>query len=155
MKQKKLIFVLIVLNLFFTHGAFAVSKETRIALKDKVFGTWQTVDDHSGKVTSLVNVYLKDERLYAQVTTIIPGPGEDPDPICVKCSDERKNQKVKGMELVSGLRFENGFWTDGKILDPDEGKEYKCKIWFEEGKLKVRGYIAFFYRTQDWLPTSN
>ena len=41
-------------------------------------------------------------------------------------------------------------WEDGSILDPDNGKTYDCKIWREGDKLQVRGYIAFFFRTQTW-----
>jgi uncharacterized protein (DUF2147 family) len=37
------------------------------------------------------------------------------------------------------------------ILDPEDGKVYKAEIWTEDGKLKVRGYVGFFYRTQTWL----
>ncbi|RZV56230.1 MAG: DUF2147 domain-containing protein, partial [Flavobacteriaceae bacterium] len=34
----------------------------------------------------------------------------------------------------------------------EHGRTYNCKLWIEEGVLKVRGYVAFFYRTQEWLP---
>jgi uncharacterized protein (DUF2147 family) len=27
---------------------------------------------------------------------------------------------------------------------------YKAELWVEEGKLKIRGYVGFFYRTQTW-----
>jgi uncharacterized protein (DUF2147 family) len=43
-------------------------------------------------------------------------------------------------------------WEGGDILDPENGKVYRCKLWVENGKLKIRGYIAFLYRTQKWLP---
>ena len=39
----------------------------------------------------------------------------------------------------------------GTILDPDDGKIYKAEIWTEDGKLKVRGYLGAFYRTQTWV----
>jgi len=41
----------------------------------------------------------------------------------------------------------------GKILDPENGKEYNVKMFPKEGgqKLQVRGYIGPFYRTQTWL----
>jgi uncharacterized protein (DUF2147 family) len=42
-------------------------------------------------------------------------------------------------------------WEDGTIMDPDNGKVYDCKLWVEDGKLKVRGYVAFFFRTQTWV----
>ena len=41
-------------------------------------------------------------------------------------------------------------WDDGEILDPKKGTVYDCKLWLEDGDLQVRGYIAFFFRTQTW-----
>ena len=41
-------------------------------------------------------------------------------------------------------------YEGGTILDPKNGKVYDCKLWIEESKLMVRGYIAFFFRTQTW-----
>jgi len=38
-------------------------------------------------------------------------------------------------------------------MDPENGKVYDCKVWVDEDepdKLNVRGYIGFFYRTQNW-----
>lgn len=46
-------------------------------------------------------------------------------------------------------------WVDGEILDLENGKVYRCKIWVENGKLTVRSYIAFFYGTQTWLKLCN
>ena len=31
------------------------------------------------------------------------------------------------------------------------GKVYKAEVWTEDGKLKVRGYLGPFYRTQTWV----
>jgi uncharacterized protein (DUF2147 family) len=61
--------------------------------------------------------------------------------------------KVKS---VVAIWEENGDqWSGGKILDPDNGKTYKCYIAVEDGgqKLKVRGFIGFSLlgRTQYWL----
>jgi uncharacterized protein (DUF2147 family) len=36
-------------------------------------------------------------------------------------------------------------------MDPDNGKVYTAEVWPEDGKLKVRGYLGPFYRTQTWL----
>jgi uncharacterized protein (DUF2147 family) len=40
------------------------------------------------------------------------------------------------------------------ILDPEDGKAYKAEVWAEGGKLKVRGYVGFLYRTQTWVEGS-
>ncbi|MGY8888473.1 MAG: DUF2147 domain-containing protein [Flavobacteriales bacterium] len=40
------------------------------------------------------------------------------------------------------------------MCDPKKGSIYDCEMWFADGDtdvLKVRGYIWFVFRTQDWL----
>ncbi|WP_245574509.1 DUF2147 domain-containing protein [Hugenholtzia roseola] len=53
---------------------------------------------------------------------------------------------------VKELRHDGKEYSGGKILDPEDGKSYTCKIWREGKNLMVRGYVAFFFRTQKWLP---
>lgn len=73
--------------------------------------------------------------------------------MCDKCPDDdpRKDQPTKGMVIIKDLVRDGGEYAGGTILDPKEGKIYTCKLWVEDGKLMVRGYIAFFFRTQTWL----
>ena len=61
---------------------------------------------------------------------MMPLPDEDQDPICDECdeSDSRYNQKVMGMEIMKGARKDGAQYTDGKILDPENGKIYNCRI---------------------------
>ena len=33
-------------------------------------------------------------------------------------------------------------------------KIYKAEVWNEDGKLKVRGYLGVFYKTQTWVKGS-
>jgi uncharacterized protein (DUF2147 family) len=42
-------------------------------------------------------------------------------------------------------------YAGGTIMDPDNGKTYKCKLWLKSDVLTVRGYIGFFHRTQQWF----
>ena len=82
-----------------------------------------------------------------------------PDPkakrTCEDCKDDRKNQTIIGMEIIRGVKKEAGenVWSGGKILDPNEGKEYNVRFTPIEGgkKIQVRGYIGPFYRTQVWM----
>jgi uncharacterized protein (DUF2147 family) len=59
------------------------------------------------------------------------------------------------MEIIRGVKKEAGenVWGGGKILDPNEGKEYNVRFTPIDGgkKMQVRGYIGPFYRTQTWL----
>ncbi|HHL52214.1 MAG TPA: DUF2147 domain-containing protein [Flammeovirgaceae bacterium] len=117
-----------------------------------IFGKWKTIDDNTGKPRSVVEIYEKDGKAYGKILKLFREPGEDPDPICDECTDYRKNQRVIGMTIITDMVRDGDEWEDGEILDPENGKVYDCKLWVEDGKLKVRGYVAFFFRTQTWLP---
>ncbi len=117
-----------------------------------VIGRWKTIDDDSNKPKSIVEVYEKNGKIFGRIEKLYLEPGEDPDPVCDECTDHRKDKKVMGMTIITDMEKDGDEWNGGKILDPENGKIYRCKIWVEDGNLKVRGYIAFLYRTQTWLP---
>ena len=118
----------------------------------QVTGKWTTIDDETGKAKSIVEIYKKDGKLYGKIIKLI-NPTEK-DPVCDKCTDYRKNKKIVGMNIITGLVKDGDEWeADDAILDPNNGKIYDCKIWVDEdnkNKLNVRGYIGFIYRTQYW-----
>lgn len=78
---------------------------------------------------------------------------------CTECTDERKNQKIQGMTIMKNMKPNGDGWDGGKILDPDLGREYSCKMHLEDGgrKLVVRGFIGFSLlgRSQVWIRQSN
>ncbi len=123
---------------------------------DPLPGLWEQFDDKTGKLQALVRIARATDGSYRGVVEkIIPEPGEDPNPKCEKCRDQRRDKPVLGMEIISGLK-RNGetVYSDGEILDPDEGDTYRLKITvLEQGaKLDVRGYlgISLFGRSQFW-----
>ena len=67
---------------------------------------------------------------------------------------DKKNKPVIGMMILTGLKKDNGQWAGGEILDPQNGKTYRCKAWLENKghDLHVRGFIgmALLGRTQIW-----
>ena len=120
-----------------------------------IFGKWKTIDDNTGKPRSIVEITEKDCKAYGKILKLFREPGEDLDPICDDCTDYRKDKKVIGMTIITDMQRDGGEWEDGEILDPENGKVYDCKLWIEAGKLKVRGYVAFFFRTQTWFPAND
>lgn len=118
-----------------------------------IFGRWVTIDDKSGKKRSIVEIIERGGKAYGKIVQLFREPGEEADPICDECNaaDDRYNMKVIGMEFIRGMVRAEEEWSDGTILDPEIGKVYDCKLWVEDGKLKVRGYVAFFFRTQTWV----
>ena len=117
-----------------------------------IVGKWKTLDDESGKERSVVEIFKKGDKYHGKIVQLFRDPGEDPNPMCEKCEGDKKDQPIIGMEIITGLRQKGKDFKDGDILDPENGKTYDCKIWVEDGNLKVRGYLYFFYRTQTWLP---
>jgi uncharacterized protein (DUF2147 family) len=128
--------------------AFAASAQVTPA------GLWRTIDDKTGEVSSEVRITDTGGVLTGKIEKLLRKDVKL-DAVCELCTDARKNQLVLGMEIIRGAKKSDtdAVWTGGKILDPDDGKEYTLKLAPLEGgkKLQVRGYIAFFYRTQIWV----
>jgi uncharacterized protein (DUF2147 family) len=120
--------------------------------QSNVIGKWRTIDDESGKERSIIELYEVKGLVFGKVIKTIPEPGEDPDPICDKCAsdDPRFNKKIIGMEILRNMKRSGEEFGEGDILDPENGKIYRCKIWVEAGNLMVRGYWGPFFRTQIW-----
>ena len=137
-----------VLPVLFLLGVVA----TAFAQDASIVGKWKTIDDKTNEPKSIVQIYEQDGKYFGQIKELFRKPGEDPDPVCDKCPDDdpRKDQPTKGMIIIQDLVKKADKYSGGTILDPKEGKIYTCKLWVEDGKLMVRGYIAFFYRTQTW-----
>lgn len=113
-------------------------------------GFWQTIDDNTNEPRSIVEVYEEDGSIKGRIVKLI-NPDE-PNPVCDECEDERKGQPIEGMVILENMTQDGDTWAGGQILDPENGKTYRCRIWVEDGNLKVRGYLAIFRRTQTWLP---
>ncbi len=117
-----------------------------------IVGKWTTIDDNSGKEKSVVEIFEKSGKYFGKVTKLFRGPDEDPDPVCDECEsdDPRYKKKIIGMEIIRDMRKSGDEYAHGDILDPENGKVYKCKLWVEGSELKVRGYWGPFFRTQSW-----
>ncbi len=142
-------FALLCLTVLFSLCVVAVS----FALDTSIVGKWKTIDDKTNEPKSIVQIYEKDGKYFGQIKELFRKPGEDPYPVCDKCPDDdvRKDQPTKGMVIIKDLVQKGEKYEGGTILDPKEGKIYTCKLWVDGEKLMVRGYIAFFFRTQTWL----
>jgi uncharacterized protein (DUF2147 family) len=120
----------------------------------QITGKWKTIDDETGQPKSIVQIWKADDGMYyGKVMKIFDEAKKDN--VCDKCDpkDERYKKKILGMNIILGMKKTgNNEYTEGTILDPNNGKVYKCKIYREGANLMVRGYIAFLYRTQTWLP---
>lgn len=118
-------------------------------------GRWTTIDDETKKPKSVISIWEENGKLFGKIEKIFVEPNEEQNPRCDKCKGDLKDQPIIGMTILRDLKKDDDEWTGGTVLDPANGKTYKCKIAVEDGgkKLKVRGYIgmALLGRTQHWV----
>jgi len=135
---------LVILAAFFCAGP-ALAAESLV-------GKWNTVDEKTGKVTSEVELYEQGGKLFGKITGLPePNDAQGKPKICTPCTGADKNQPVVGLVIIKDLSLKGDRYKEGTLLDPDDGKVYKGEVWLDGGKLKVRGYLAFFFRTQTWV----
>jgi len=118
-------------------------------------GLWQTTDDKTGKPRSLVRI-VENAGEYSAIVEKGLLATDTGDAVCDKCTDERKGQKIIGMTIAKHLKqsANSNVYDSGEILDPENGKTYKCKMTLSPNgnALEVRGFIGFSLlgRSQTW-----
>lgn len=116
-------------------------------------GLWYNIDDRTGQPRAEIRITEQDGVLTGRIErSLSPDPSKE-EAHCSKCTDDRKDQPLIGMEIIRGVRHSNDLWWEGgQILDPDNGKLYTVRLRVTEGNrsLLVRGYIGPFFRTQTW-----
>lgn len=115
-----------------------------------ILGKWKTIDDATGKALSVVEIFESKGRVYGKVVEIFNQKNQKR---CENCMGDDKNKPILGLIVIKGLTREGDGYGNGKILDPKQGKLYKCNISLEgRDRLKVRGFIgiSLIGRTQIW-----
>lgn len=128
----------------------AVSTSAQV---DKIVGKWKTIDDNDGSEKSIVSIYkATNGNYYGKIEKLF----KEPDKKCVECTGENKGKPIAGMIILNNMMEKDGSLTNGTILDPANGKVYKCNISYEakSGRLKLRGSLdkrGLIGRTQYWV----
>lgn len=124
-----------------------------LAYSQSPVGTWKTIDDKTGKEKSHVRIYeTKSGKLQGEVVKILTAGKENI--TCTECKGDKKDKPIKGMVILWGLEKDGDAWDDGRIMDPNSGKEYKCSMKLKnKNTLEVRGYlgVSLLGRTQTWV----
>jgi uncharacterized protein (DUF2147 family) len=117
-------------------------------------GLWRGFDEKTGDPRVEVRITEVAGVLNGKVEKRL-SPGVKPEDVCTECTDDRKDKPRLGLEIIRGAKKspDGDVWEGGKILDPDNGKNYALKMTPIEGgkKMEVRGSIGPFGRTQTWV----
>ncbi len=117
-------------------------------------GLWRNIDDKTGEAKAEIRVVEVGGVVSGKIEKRL-GKDVKPDDTCDQCSDDRKDKSILGLEIIRGAKKADGkdVWEGGKILDPENGKNYTLRLTPIEGgkKLEVRGSIGPFGRTQTWV----
>ena len=118
-------------------------------------GKWRTIDDKTGKVKSIVEIYDAGNGTLSGKVVQLLNSDKGPNAVCDACKGANHDKPITGMVIAWGLKPKAGTWDGGKILDPKNGKVYSAKMTPQDGgkKLEVRGYMGFSLlgRSQTWL----
>ncbi len=114
-------------------------------------GLWRSIDDKTGEPKAEIRISDNAGALSGRIEKTLR---KDAKPTCTACQDDRKDQPIVGLEVIRGGKKDEGkdVWEGGKILDPENGKDYRASLTPVDGgkKLEVRGYLGPFWRTQTW-----
>ncbi|MBC8045357.1 MAG: DUF2147 domain-containing protein [Fimbriimonadaceae bacterium] len=116
---------------------------------DVIIAKWLS-GDGDGKI----EVYKQGNKYYGKLVWL-KEPFED-DGRTPKVDDEnpdesKQNQPLIGLVILKNFEFKEGFWQEGSIYDPANGRTYDCEMWLDgNDKLKIRGYWGFVHRTETW-----
>ncbi|MBU3069941.1 DUF2147 domain-containing protein [Aestuariicella sp. G3-2] len=117
------------------------------AANKAVLGQWDTLDG-DGNRQSLVELYLDGEELQGRIVKLYDETKQDA--VCKECKDERQNQPIEGLVFITGLTADDDEWVDGRVVDPETGSEYDCKLWLDGETLKLKAGFGFIGQTRDW-----
>jgi uncharacterized protein (DUF2147 family) len=131
------------------------------AAPPSALGLWQMLDDDTHEPVTWF-LFVEHNGVYdGVIAKYFIRPGIDkPNQICSACQDDRHNQPLLGLPLVTGMQRHGLAYENGKILDPRNGNTYNALMHVSpDGKiLTVRGYLGFslFGQDQTWyrLPDS-
>ncbi len=136
-----------------TMALFMAFSLAGFAQADKIVGKWKTIDDKDGTTKSIVYIFkATNGRYYGKIEKLF----KEPEKLCTECEGSNKNQPILGMMIINNLVEKDNKLTGGTILDPKNGKVYKCNISLEAGgeKLNVRGSLdkgGWIGRSQTWI----
>jgi uncharacterized protein (DUF2147 family) len=114
-------------------------------------GRWKTLDDETGKVMTITEVYqAQNGKLAAKIVEAVDPAAA----VCSKCDGAKKGKSTVGMPILWNLSPMAGGWGGGEGYKPSAGMSFKAKsVKLVDGgnKLEVTGCKLFICKTATWV----
>lgn len=130
--------------------AFSIMSSAQV---NQIVGKWKTIDDNDGSTKSIIYIFkATNGKYYGKIEHLFKNPEKK----CTECTGSNKDKPILGMMVVNDMIEKSGKLTGGTILDPNNGKIYKCNMSIDPatGNLQVRGSLdkgGLIGRTQTWI----
>jgi uncharacterized protein (DUF2147 family) len=147
--------------MFATFAAIGIAAGQPGAPEPSAVGLWQQTDESTGKTQGWFLIFEHNGAYEGAIAKMFMEPGEDPNPVCAKCTGDQKNLPWLGLTFIKGMVRKGLDYENGTILNPTDGNLWSALMHLspDGNDLTVHGYfgIALFGKDQYWkrLPDAN
>jgi uncharacterized protein (DUF2147 family) len=129
--------------LFLIAFGLATTNNSHAANPDDILGIWA---NHSNK--GHIKIYRQNGKYFGKIVWLkVPLDANGLAKMDKKNPDiNSRNQPLLGLVMLRDFKYDDDEWKDGKIYNPDDGREYKAYMKLKDSKtLSVRGYVGFSF----------